>query len=382
MNIKRLIAALLALLMIASAALAQGEYILDVQVSARALDGSSPEGTPQPTPTPSPTPAPTATPEPTATPVPTPTPYAGTYEIEVDLHNQIVTVYRGQGRTAGDIARQMICSSGLNNATPLGEFIMPEVQKVDEREAWYYIGKFRLHVQYASRIVRDILFHSLPSTRNGASPTEETRLALGTRASHGCIRLRPADSRWIAENCPPGTKVNIFDGGFADEELRSLLLVTSYDSALMDYQAFQSGAVLLSVSSELPQVKDLQEQLNLLGYACAENNGVFGAATHAAVTLWQEHNGFAANGELNEAQYARLMADQPGETPVDMGRQASVKVSSGLSLREKPSSKSARLDVLANGTTVYVLEEEGGWYKVRANGRTGYVGRKYIEFAD
>jgi len=253
---------------------------------------------------------------------------------------------------------------------------------VDEREAWYYIGKFRLHVQYASRIVRDILFHSLPSTRNGASPTEETRLALGSRASHGCIRLRPADARWIAENCPPGTRVNIFDGGFADEELRSLLLKTSYDSAQMKYADFQKGAFLLSVSSDLPQVKLLQERLNALGYACGETDGVFGAATHAAVVLWQENNGLAATGELNEDQYARLMAAQAEEAPIDMGRQAVVKVSSSLSLREKPSSKSTRLDVLANGTAVQVLDEESGWYKVRANGKTGYVGRKYIEFAD
>lgn len=372
MKMQRLLAALMALWMLASAALAQEQYILDVQVSARALDGSQPEGTPEP----SPTPAPTQTPE------PTPTPYAGEYEIEVDLNNQIVTVYRGQGRTTDDIARQMICSSGLNNATPTGEFIMPEIQKEDEREAWYYIGKFRLHVQYASRIVNDILFHSLPSEQNGASPTEETRLALGERASHGCIRLRPADARWIAENCPPGTLVRIFDGGFADDALRSLLLKTSYDSAQMRYASFLDGAFLLSISSESEEVRALQEKLNQLGYICGETDGVFGADTHAAVTLWQEHNSLAPTGELNESQYALLMAAQPGEIDVDMGRQARVTAASGLSLRKEPSSRSERLDVLINGAAVVVLEEDGAWCKVRVNGKTGYVGRKYIEYAD
>ena len=43
MNIKRLIALILALMMISSGALAQVEYIMDVQVSARALDGSLPD---------------------------------------------------------------------------------------------------------------------------------------------------------------------------------------------------------------------------------------------------------------------------------------------------------------------------------------------------
>lgn len=372
MNIKRLIALLLALVLMGCNALAQVEYIMDVQVSARAMDGSEPQGTPEPTPTP----------VPTATPAPTPEPYTGDYEIEVDLNNQIVTVYRGQGRTEGDIARQMICSSGLNNATPLGEFIMPEIQKVDEREAWYYIGKFRLHVQYASRIVRDILFHSLPSTRNGASPTEETRKALGERASHGCIRLRPADSRWIAENCPPGTKVNIFDGGFADEELRALLLKTSYDSAKMNREGFLKGEKLLSISSELEEVTALQAKLIQLGYPCGESDGIFGAETHAAVVLWQEHRGYRPDGELDAAQYAALMQDVPGETPVELGRRAYVNVDTALTLRKGPTSKSAKITALSNGTAVYVLEEEGSWYKVRAGAQTGYAGKKYIKFAD
>lgn len=372
MNIKRLIALMMALMMLSCGALAQVEYIMDVQISARALDGSEPAGTPEPT----------ATPVPTATPEPTPEPYTGSYEIDVDLNNQIVTVYRGQGRTEGDIARQMICSSGLNNATPLGEFIMPEIQKVDERESWYYIGKFRLHVQYASRIVRDILFHSLPSTRNGASPTEETRKALGERASHGCIRLRPADSRWIAENCLPGTRVNIFDGGFADEDLRALLLKSSYDSAKMDRNAFLKGEVLLSIASELPEVKSLQEKLNLLGYPCGETDGIFGAETHAAVVLWQEHKGYPADGELDARQYAALMQDVPGATPVELGRRAHVNVDTALTLRKGPTSKSAKIATLSNGTAVYVLEEEGSWYKVRAGAQTGYAGKKYIKFAD
>ena len=34
---------------------------------------------------------------------------------------------------------------------------------------------------------------------------------LGTVASHGCIRLRAGDAKWIYDNCDIGTKVTIYD---------------------------------------------------------------------------------------------------------------------------------------------------------------------------
>ena len=212
---KRILAMLLTLALLHCCALAELEYITDIVVYERPLDGSTPAPTVEPTstPTPLPTEAPTQQPSPTATatPVPTAEPRACEYEIEVDLTNQIVTVYRGSGRATGDIVRQMICSSGTEDNTPRGTFIMPENQKEDEREEWYYIGKYQLYVQYASRIVGSILFHSLPSVQRNESPTADSHEALGAPASHGCIRLRPADSRWIAENCLAGTSVHIFD---------------------------------------------------------------------------------------------------------------------------------------------------------------------------
>ena len=39
------------------------------------------------------------------------------YTIEVDVVNQIVTVYSASD---GSIVRQMICSTGLNGCTPIG----------------------------------------------------------------------------------------------------------------------------------------------------------------------------------------------------------------------------------------------------------------------
>lgn len=384
---KRILAMLLTLALLHCCALAELEYITDIVVYERPLDGSTPAPTVEPTstPTPRPTEAPTQQPSPTATatPVPTAELHACEYEIEVDLTNQIVTVYHGSGRATGDIVRQMICSSGTEDNTPRGAFIMPENQKENEREEWYYIGKYQLYVQYASRIVGSILFHSLPSVQRNESPTADSHEALGAPASHGCIRLRPADSRWIAENCPAGTSVHIFDSDSVDDMLRKQLMRTSFFAGEMSYQEFLDGEILLSISSELPQVKALQAKLNRLGYFTGETDGLFGAGTHSAVLLWQQEHGYAPTGEVNEEQLEALLNTRITSDAEDRpGNLARVEVDTALILRSAPSVESERLYVLGDGAMVQVLGEEGSWYKVNADGKTGYVGRKYIVLSE
>lgn len=428
---KKILAMLLALVLFGCCAQAEIEYITDIVVSARPLDGSTPapseapaatsestvtvstEPTSTPTPvfsatpkitnapssepTSTPTPEPTSTPEPTNAPTPAPTPkgYEGAYEIEVDLFNQIVTVYRAGSRSAGSIARQMICSSGEDNTTPLGTFTMPELQKEDEREEWYYIGKYQLYVQYATRIVDDILFHSLPYVQKDESPTVDSVEGLGKAVSHGCIRLRPSDARWIAQNCPAGTQVHIFDDAEAEDTLRALLLKSSFSADEIGYVEFLNGGKLLSISSKLPEVEALQARLIELGYSLHETDGLFGAETHAAVVRWQLHNGYVANGELNAAQLDALLNPQPTPTPeaapaaaqegqntffTGGAQSAHVQADPALILRSAPNSQSERLDRLPNGAKVEVLEAQRGWYKVSYNGKIGYVGRDYIRF--
>jgi len=372
MHFKRTLVGLLAFMLLVVPflnAVAEAQYYTDVRVNAVALDQPTPS--PVPTPTPSPTPQPTPTPEPVD------------YEIEVDLENQIVTVYREDGRTQDDIARQMICSSGTGTNTPTGTFIMPEVQKVDEREEWYYIGKYRLHVQYASRIVDAILFHSLPSEQRGATPTQDSIEALGSRASHGCIRLRPADSRWIAENCPPGTQVTIFEGGTPNEALRRRLMITSFASEEMSYGDFLAGEKVYSLTSHTDEVRYMQVKLAELGFLLNESDGFFGAETHFAVVEWQLENGYDPTGEVSEEQLSVLLRQTPVPgAAASRGKSAIVQTKDGLILRSEPNAKSKKLDVLRDGTAVRVLEEVRGWYKLRIGSQTGYAAAKYIKITE
>ena len=114
------------------------------------------------------------------------------YYIIVDVTNQITTVYD----TSDDhVVRQMICSTGRHDATPLGQFIMPAQQRTRERGEWYTFQSEDILAKYATRIVGNFLFHSILYTAmDDSTLNEEEAAKLGRPASHGCIRLRVPDA--------------------------------------------------------------------------------------------------------------------------------------------------------------------------------------------
>ena len=100
-------------------------------------------------------------------------------------------------------------------------------------------------MQYVTRIIGGYLFHSLPYAEEDESTLDaEAAALLGTPASHGCIRLRPEDAKWIAKNCPNGTPCHIYHSRDVDEGLRGLLLMQSYAEGgeWESYADFAQGA--------------------------------------------------------------------------------------------------------------------------------------------
>lgn len=169
---------------------------------------------------------------------------ASPYAIEVDVTNQIVTVYRAEDMGDSGIVRQMICSTGVNECTPVGHFTLNQRNSA-ERTEWYAIPAYDCYVQYVTRIIGGYLFHSLPYAEEDETTLDtEAAALLGTPASHGCIRLRPEDAKWIAKNCPNGTPCHIYHSRDVDEGLRGLLLMQSYAEGgeWESYADFAQGA--------------------------------------------------------------------------------------------------------------------------------------------
>jgi lipoprotein-anchoring transpeptidase ErfK/SrfK len=220
-----------------AAALLLSGCLFRIPLKSTATPAPSPMLTDTPSATPDPTPKPTLKPTPIPTPTPTPftalapstamsfeelvaddgtrekppdpatLPPTDTYRIEVDLTNQIITVYtRGPDNNYDVPYRYMICSTGKNGYwTPSGNFHLGT-----HKVRFGLFVDFGVYAQYWTQVTGSIYFHSiLYGTRDGRHLHKDSYRNLGRRVSHGCIRLLVPDAKWIYENCAPGTYVTI-----------------------------------------------------------------------------------------------------------------------------------------------------------------------------
>ena len=244
---------------------------------------------------------------------------AAKYYITVDTTNQIVTVYVNGNTSDSGIVRQMICSTGKPaTPTPSGTFSLPGKTYSTERTEWYYFPEFNCYAKWATRIYKGILFHSVLYSSGKRGPTRSSVNALGSKASHGCVRLRVDDAKWIAQNCPSGTKCKVFASGKTNADLRKRLLNKSFSRDSETYDHFmgrpegttpqQPVKINLSRGKKGPQVSQLQTQLRGLGYYGGAVDGKFGKTTKTAVCAFQGAIGVKKTGKVNNALWDRIFA--------------------------------------------------------------------------
>lgn len=137
--------------------------------------------------------------------------YKSPYLIKVNRKQNIVIIYeKDESGEFNTPIKAMICSVGLNNNTPLG--IFNTTNKYEWRPL--YNGVFG---QYGTRVVGDIMIHSVPYFSMDRSDLEyEEYNKLGEPASLGCVRLEVENVKWIYDNCPIGTTVIIYDSDEAE----------------------------------------------------------------------------------------------------------------------------------------------------------------------
>lgn len=133
---------------------------------------------------------------------------AGSYWIKVNRKMNTVTVYRYSGGKYKAV-KAMVCSVGKNGATPRGNY------NTQQKLRWHVLMG-NVWGQYCTRIHAGYLFHSVwYYSKNKSTQSTKQYNKLGKAASHGCVRLTVADSKWIYDNCPIGTKVTIYDSSNA-----------------------------------------------------------------------------------------------------------------------------------------------------------------------
>lgn len=128
------------------------------------------------------------------------------YKLEVDIANQRVYAYELNDEGKYEKIHDFICSTGLGNLTPTGTF----TETTEPLDRWHYFYNFDCWAQYAWRITGPFYFHSvIYSEKDEDTLRMSSVYNLGSKASHGCIRLEVEAAKWIYENCEAGTTVII-----------------------------------------------------------------------------------------------------------------------------------------------------------------------------
>lgn len=259
-----------------------------------------------------------------ATPRPSPTPEPTKYTLMVDVTNQITRAYtydeNGQYTV---LVREMICSTGTSKyPTPCGTTIMPK-----KRARWGYFPTWGSHAQYLTRIDSANAFHSVLYTE-----PDETTLsvksfeALGTPASHGCVRLLVSDAKWIYDNCKEGTIITVYEGEY-DPEYTMTLKPTLNTSTLRENPLPSPTAAPVYSRANWPtkyrtlsrgktgaDVYMLQMRLTELGYYHGSVTGGYYGGTIQAVKDFQKDHGLTVDGAAGKQTQALLFSDAVGQT--------------------------------------------------------------------
>ncbi|MBU3210467.1 L,D-transpeptidase [Clostridium algidicarnis] len=120
------------------------------------------------------------------------------YLIVVNIKEQKTYIYKGS-KNKWSITKEFLCSTGINGKeTPKGSFT------VQNKGDWFYTDKYDQGGKYWVGFKGNYLFHSLPFDKEQKNIVDTT---LGKPASHGCIRLKVEESKWIYDNVPIGSKV-------------------------------------------------------------------------------------------------------------------------------------------------------------------------------
>lgn len=126
------------------------------------------------------------------------------YYIKVNYTANVVTVYgKDDSGNCTRPIKAMICSTG--SATPKSG-----IYSIKTKWTWGLLFG-NVYGHYVTKIVGNILFHSVPYLSNDPSTLEYWEYdKLGTSASMGCVRLTVADAQWIFNKMPSGTPVEFY----------------------------------------------------------------------------------------------------------------------------------------------------------------------------
>lgn len=185
------------------------------------------------------------------------------YYIVLDLNNQYITVYEeDQNGEYEKIVRRFLCSSGqsgtgkVDPVTGEKDIGMPTPTGIWRMGGRERFGKFAdfggVYGRYWTQIVGDNYFHSIMFGKRDVNTMERTAFNnMGSKQSHGCVRLYVEDAKWLYYYACPGTLIEVTNRVKVTSETKAINRTLKI-SGFKEYNAFQKN---IFDTPELPNKK-------------------------------------------------------------------------------------------------------------------------------
>lgn len=291
------------------------------------------------------------------------------YWIEIDLKNQIITVYE---TATGKVVLQSLCTTGSEeNATGAGNYTIGDL-----KERFGYFVAYGQYAQYWTQVVRGVYIHSVMyDSKKLTSMSKSAYRNLGKNVSHGCIRVLPHVAQWVYYNCPPGTVCKITNAKALDTALSGSLKAAI--PAYGDYEQPKDGK---SDPLECPATVRYNKTPLRTGFSTSKDKTVEVLSAGAHVMLLQIGQDWCKvrceDGKLGYIKTAYLLFYPDSGVTTQEAYAATKKTYVYASM----STDSETLATLSAGTAVEVLDNpKSGWYSANYNGVSGYVRTKYVK---
>lgn len=296
------------------------------------------------------------------------------YFIEIDLTNQVITVYEKNAQgTYSDIVIQGLCTTG-NEENPTGA----GTYKIgDLKERFGYFVAFGQYAQYWTQVVRGIYIHSVmyDDADDFSTMSRSAYRTLGKAASHGCVRVLPEVAQFIYYNCPPGTTCRV-----TGTKAKNTTLVNRLKAEMPSYSDYEHPEDLKEDTIVLPGVIRYNGTPLRTGFSNSRDETIATLKSGDQVDILQLGADWmkveTAKGKLGyvKTQYVLCYPDE--EVQYDEYYVTTAKTY----VYEEMDTESGHLVKIAKGSRVEVYENpKKGWYYGSVDGVEGYLRTKYVK---
>lgn len=290
------------------------------------------------------------------------------YTIEIDLANQVITVYQ---TATGGMVLQSLCTTGdAENPTGSGKFKLGQM-----KERFGYFVAYGQYAQYWTQVVRGVYIHSVMyDSKKLSSMSKAAYRNLGKNVSHGCVRVLPHIAQWIYYNCPPGTMCNIVKNRAANPTLASYL-----KSQISDYGSYAQPADAKPDPAEVPATVRFDNTPVRTGFSNSRDTTIATLKAGEHIMLLQLADDWCKvrtpAGKLGYVKSAYLLCD-PDHVQLASGYKATSKTYVYAAM----DAGSERLAAIPAGGQPNVYENpKKGWWYGDYNGAKGYMRTKYVQ---